>query len=169
MASAPSLTAIISDSLDLSVSKETSQQQNGESRIAEPANSAISVSLTNKTSTENPRLSNGSTQEPASETKQDHINTGEKRDLEATSSEQTSAEAPTEPNTKKLKTGNNVSDAIDGTPIQAPIGQSEPNQVAPAKKKGGRPRKIKETVAAKKDIPTDGIGSRTRSRTKVVS
>ncbi|KAL4954505.1 hypothetical protein BDW69DRAFT_139656 [Aspergillus filifer] len=92
-ASAPSLTAIISDSPERSVFKEALLQQNGEYHLADPADTANSVSLTNKTSLENPRLSNGSPREPASETEQEHINTGEKRDLETTSFEQTSAEA----------------------------------------------------------------------------
>ncbi|KAL4795579.1 hypothetical protein BDV19DRAFT_389171 [Aspergillus venezuelensis] len=170
MASATSLTAIISDSPDMLVSKIASQQQNGESNPAEPTNSANPVPLANKTSSsEDPGLSNGSPQEPAFEPQQKHMNTGEKRDLEMTSPEKSSAEASTEPNTKKLKTSEKGPDGINDAPIQAPSRQSEPSQTAPAKKKGGRPRQTKDTVTVKQDIPTDGIGSRTRSRTKVIS
>ncbi|KAL4938209.1 hypothetical protein BDV06DRAFT_226225 [Aspergillus oleicola] len=165
MASAPSVTAIVSDSTEKSFSKETSQQQNGESHLAEPANSANSASFTVKSLSENHAPANGTSQDPASETKQEQNNTGEKRNLETTSSEQTNAE----PFSKKLKTNEDDSDAINGASAPAPSGQTEPSQTTPAKKNGGRPRKIKDTVTAKKAIPTDGIGSRTRSRTKVVS
>ena len=60
-----------------------------------------------------------------------------------------------EPTTKKQKT--DAKPAENGAP--AANGDGE--------KKKGRPKKSQETKeTAKRDIPTDGIGSRTRSRTK---
>jgi hypothetical protein len=95
-----------------------------------------------------------------SEAKQEETNTGEKRELETTSTAKPSAEESAEPNSKKQKTGETNADAVNGASIPAP----PENESAPPKKKGGRPKKTQDSV--KKDIPTDGIGSRTRSRTK---
>ena len=60
-----------------------------------------------------------------------------------------------EPTTKKQKT--------DAKPAES----GAPAANGDAEKKKGRPKKSQETKeTAKRDIPTDGIGSRTRSRTK---
>lgn len=82
--------------------------------------------------------------EPAAADKTDESKVGDKREHDTTSA----------PTAKKQKTDEDTTKAENDTSGDA---NGE-------KKKSGRPKKTKE--AAKKDIPTDGIGSRTRSRTK---
>lgn len=69
-------------------------------------------------------------------------------------------ETPTESVPKKQKTDTKETEdrnGTAGTDVPTPTTNGE-------KKKSGRPKKIKDAV--KKAIPSDGIGSRTRSRTK---
>ncbi|KAL5332155.1 hypothetical protein BJX70DRAFT_404915 [Aspergillus crustosus] len=89
---------------------------------------------------------------------------GEKRDHEVTPATKSSAGESVEPDSKKQKTSEENKSAANGTSTTA---TAQPTQPPTEKKKGGRPRKTKDTV--KKKATTDGIGSRTRSRTKVVS
>lgn len=101
-------------------------------------------------------------QEPASEAKDDAPNTGDKREHESTAaptetekpSAESSGPSSTAPAAKKQKT-NDKTATENGT------------QANGEKKTKSRTNKVKETV--KKVVPTDGIGSRTRSRTKAVS
>ncbi|KAI9041283.1 uncharacterized protein KD926_007237 [Aspergillus affinis] len=100
-------------------------------------------------------------QKPAGEAKLDAPSTGDKRELESTSvptdtdKPATESDSPTvAPTAKKQKTDEKATTA-NGT------------QANGENKKAGRSKKVKEAV--KKVIPTDGIGSRTRSRTKAVS
>jgi hypothetical protein len=119
---------------------------------------------------------------PVPEAKQGQPNVGVKRDLDVTLTPGGKAEKPNaeqqqpaeleEPNTKKQKTNEDstteaavVANGISSAPAQN--GKAIPVSSSIEKNKGGRPRKTKDTV--RKDVPTDGIGSRTRSRTKVVS
>lgn len=121
------------------------------------------------------------------EPKKEEPQVGEKRDLGSTTTPVPApAPAPTsitedkkepapegteEPEAKKQKLESN---AESGQEAKEP---TDPNPVAPAtaaatddtnghSKKEGRPKKEKVKEAVKKAIPTDGIGSRTRSRTK---
>ncbi|KAL4866157.1 hypothetical protein BDV12DRAFT_199479 [Aspergillus spectabilis] len=89
---------------------------------------------------------------------------GEKREHEAASTTKATAEESTEPESKKYKRSEEQLDAANGTPATA---KSEPSQTGSEKKKAGRRKKTKDSI--RKEAPTDGIGSRTRSRTKVVS
>ena len=82
--------------------------------------------------------------EPAAADKTNESKVGDKREHDITSA----------PTAKKQKTDEDTTKAENDTSGDA---NGE-------KKKSGRPKKTKE--AAKRDIPTDGIGSRTRSRTK---
>ncbi|KAJ5594860.1 uncharacterized protein N7459_001068 [Penicillium hispanicum] len=102
--------------------------------------------------------------------------TGEKRDLDSTAIPPTGAasapapasgsedkdqdkpapENPDQPDAKKQKTEQEPATSVNGSAAAA---NGEP-------KKAGRPKKEKVKDAAKKAIPTDGIGSRTRSRTQ---
>ncbi|KAH8426926.1 uncharacterized protein LDX57_004649 [Aspergillus melleus] len=101
-------------------------------------------------------------EKPAGEAKPDAPNTGDKRDLESTPAPtdtdkpvtDSSGPSTVAPIAKKQKADDNAA-AANGTRANG------------ENKKTGRPKKVKE--AAKKVIPTDGIGSRTRSRTKAVS
>jgi hypothetical protein len=135
--------------------------------------------LSGQLSTSANGTSNGT---PLPEAKQGQPNVGVKRDLDVTLAPGGKAEKPNaeqqqpaeleEPNTKKQKTseGSTADAAVGTNGISSPPaqnGKAIPASGSTEKKKGGRPRKIKDTV--RKDVPTDGIGSRTRSRTKVVS
>ncbi|KAL4926254.1 uncharacterized protein BDV17DRAFT_157796 [Aspergillus undulatus] len=160
MASGPSVSTLVTEPLEKPFSREAAQQQNGNShlpKLSDDANSSEVPAIHD--------IPNGH----VLESKQDQNNLGEKREFEATSTARPSADTPAEPNAKKQKTSKDNADAIDGASTSAQSGQAEPTQTAPAKKKGGRLRKTKDRVPIRKDIPTDGIGSRTRSRTKVVS
>ncbi|KAJ5287639.1 hypothetical protein N7478_003325 [Penicillium angulare] len=111
--------------------------------------------------------------------------TGEKRDLDSTTTpasvptaasvtedkKEPASEATEEPEAKKQKLDVNAAPASDANE------PAESSPVAPAtttatqdtngdSKKAGRPKKEKVKEAIKKVIPGDGIGSRTRSRTK---
>ncbi|KAJ5722642.1 hypothetical protein N7488_000677 [Penicillium malachiteum] len=127
------------------------------------------------------------------ETKKEEPGTGEKRDLDSTAN-QTPAPAPTAapaPAATSATTENKVHPLPDGTEepelkkqkLEANPESSQENKAdeahnvhAPAtapvdnsngdSKKAGRPKKEKVKDAIKKIIPTDGPGSRTRSRTK---
>ncbi|PLB52835.1 hypothetical protein P170DRAFT_423652 [Aspergillus steynii IBT 23096] len=101
-------------------------------------------------------------QQPAKEAKPDAPNAGDKREHEPTSASTDTDQPSTEssgpptvaPAPKKQKT-NDKAATENGT------------QANGEKKKAGRQNKAKEAV--KKVVPTDGIGSRTRSRTKAAS
>ncbi|CRL17806.1 unnamed protein product [Penicillium camemberti] len=94
---------------------------------------------------------------------------GEKRDIDSTvtptpalaeDEEQQRPEPSDEPDTKKLKT--------DEKPVSDPNGTAAApsNTENGAQKKASRSKKEKIKDAVNKVIPGDGIGSRTRSRTK---
>ncbi|KAL3464410.1 hypothetical protein BJX64DRAFT_96261 [Aspergillus heterothallicus] len=195
MASAPSITALVSEPVGKPqgelTSKEVLQRGSGDSVSSKlAANDSASTKPiesqqqgNSKVSEQSPAPANGTFNEaPVPEAKQEQPNAGVKRDLDVTTSsasadkadkpnvgQQNSAELE-EPDTKKQKTSedsNAIAVAVNGTSSTP----TENGKAAPPstenKKKGGRPRKTKDTI--KKDVPTDGIGSRTRSRTKVVS
>ncbi|GES58549.1 hypothetical protein ATEG_04713 [Aspergillus terreus] len=100
-------------------------------------------------------------QPSAADEKKDEANAGDKREHEATATS-TGPDNPSvpEPATKKQKTDEKA-EAESTNGVEGPV---EPAAANGEKKKGGRPKKSKETV--RKAIPTDGVGSRTRSRTK---
>ncbi|KAL2813167.1 hypothetical protein BJX63DRAFT_432216 [Aspergillus granulosus] len=197
MAAAPSMSAPVSEPVgqphDELISSEVSQQGSGDSASSKPIEAPVLIKPTEsepqdgpKPSEQPPTPANGTCNiAPAPEAKQEQPNVGVKRDLDVTSSSapENQAEKPDteqqppappadleEPSTKKQKTSQDSNtDAVaandtSSTPAQNgnPTLSSTEN-----KKKGGRTRKAKDTI--KKDVPTDGIGSRTRSRTKIVS
>ncbi|KGO64013.1 hypothetical protein PITC_012500 [Penicillium italicum] len=99
----------------------------------------------------------------------DEIVAGEKRDIDATvtptpalaqDEEQRKPELSDEPDTKKLKTDEQPVTESNGT-AAAPSNADNGGQ-----KKASRSKKEKIKDAVNKVIPGDGIGSRTRSRTK---
>ncbi|KAL4785672.1 hypothetical protein BJX76DRAFT_355892 [Aspergillus varians] len=159
MASEPSTTAPVSDPLSKPTRDEAPQQENGDGHLSKPAEDSTLTEPTETKSLENSTPANGISNGSLPETEQEQSK-GEKRELETTSTTaKPSVEEPAEPTSKKQKTS--------GTSAPAQPETAEPSQTAPEKKKGGRPRKTKDSV--KKNIPTNGIGSRTRSRTKVAS
>lgn len=101
-------------------------------------------------------------------------NIGEKRDIDSTGApvsedaNKPAIEEPDEPDAKKQKTEPEPAKE----PAQEPAKDTNGAAPAPAGDTNGEPEKAtrsnKEKVkdAAKKFVPTDGIGSRTRSRTK---
>lgn len=115
-------------------------------------------------------------QSQISEGPKDETVAGEKRDIDSTltptpalaeDEEQQRPEPSDEPDTKKLKTDEKpntdekpASDS-NGTATAAPS-----NTENGAQKKASRTKKEKIKDAVNKVIPGDGIGSRTRSRTK---
>ncbi|KAL4810305.1 hypothetical protein BDV18DRAFT_156675 [Aspergillus unguis] len=164
MASAPSITTLVSDLLSKSSSNEVSQQDKVDNHLPRAANSPTLTNPAENKLSKDLTPANGTSNQRVPETKQEQSNAGEKRELEAASTTEQSTEKSTEPDSKKQKP-NNATGPVNDQPVSARSEKGE--EPAPEKKKGGRPRKTKESV--KKDIPTDGIGSRTRSRTKVVS
>ncbi|PYI10119.1 hypothetical protein BO78DRAFT_414883 [Aspergillus sclerotiicarbonarius CBS 121057] len=97
---------------------------------------------------------------------------GDKRAYESTpapvDTDKTGVENATEPAPKKQKTYPEDAGAQHGSSAPTAAKNIKRGQATNGdKKKGGRPKKVKATV--KRDLPTDGIGSRTRSRTKVAS
>lgn len=108
-------------------------------------------------------------QEHPAEDKSESLKTGDKREHDSTTTpadaEKPAAEDSSAPDAKKQKTTEveNGAPAAEDKPAAA--------ETNGEKKKGGRPKKAgaaSTTAKAKKEraIPTDGIGSRTRSRTK---
>ncbi|KAJ5499809.1 hypothetical protein N7453_008860 [Penicillium expansum] len=100
----------------------------------------------------------------------DEIVAGEKRDIDSTvtptpalaeDEEQRKPEPSDEPDTKKLKTDEKPVTNSNGTAAVAPSNADSGGQ-----KKASRSKKDKIKDAVNKVIPGDGIGSRTRSRTK---
>lgn len=85
---------------------------------------------------------------------------GDKREHESTPAPTDNEKPDTaEPTSKKQKT--------DNKPAEDSAAKAAPAANGNGEKKKGRPKKTPETKeTAKRDIPTDGIGSRTRSRTK---
>ncbi|KAJ5808294.1 hypothetical protein N7474_009563 [Penicillium riverlandense] len=107
----------------------------------------------------------------AAETKKEEAHTGEKHALESSSASPITSsgtdnppvEKPEEPEVKKSKVQTADSDqSVTGIPAPA-ASTSGGNHGQP--KKASRPKKEKIKDALKKAIPSDGIGSRTRSRT----
>lgn len=100
------------------------------------------------------------------------LKTGEKREHDSTAApadkDEPAAKDVEAPDAKKQKTNEDSTQAENG----APPPSSATEDKAPAsetngeKKKAGRPKKNQSTEKKKAAIPTDGIGSRTRSRTK---
>ncbi|KAI9371901.1 hypothetical protein BJX61DRAFT_483390 [Aspergillus egyptiacus] len=173
MESGPSITALVSgpvgqlqDESDKPSSTKASQQERGDNNPdsagdSTPPNPAVPKSP--EESRDKPAL-NGASNGPAPETGQEKSNVGDKRELEATPAANTNDAS----SSKKQKTSENHPDASNSSSVAARTeDDNNPSQTSTEKKKGGRPRKTK--VSVRKDIPTDGIGSRTRSRTKVVS
>ncbi|KKK18854.1 hypothetical protein ARAM_002728 [Aspergillus rambellii] len=112
-------------------------------------------------------MSNGNTSQPA---------VGDKREREAaapsTAPDKPSTDDPLEPSPKKQRTGEDNSEIAHGSSSSpVPTATEKPSEVSNGekkkKKKGGRPKKTNDAI--NRNIPADGIGSRTRSRTKVVS
>ncbi|KAL2867085.1 uncharacterized protein BJX67DRAFT_381403 [Aspergillus lucknowensis] len=179
MTSAPAITALDSEAVgkphgDL-ISGGAPQQGTGDDYSSKSAGNSTSTQNAERKPQDEPRPgeqlpapANGVSDAPALEAKHEQPNVGVKRDLEATATANTadkpSVEQPTEPDAKKQKTSEDNSGAANGRSVPTQNGKS--SQASTEKKTSGRPRKTKDTV--RKDTPTDGIGSRTRSRTKVV-
>ncbi|KAL4978209.1 hypothetical protein BDW66DRAFT_22228 [Aspergillus desertorum] len=166
MASAPSNAALVSDPVG-KPSVSGAPQQNGGSHTSKPVEGST---LTESTDTNSSEIcaapANDASSVPVSETRQEQANAGEKRELDTQSNTRIGVEESTGPYYKKQKTDKDAV-ATNNASANAQTQKAEPSHAAPQKKNGGRPRKTKDMV--KKDITTDGIGSRTRSRTKVVS
>ncbi|RDW86543.1 uncharacterized protein DSM5745_03185 [Aspergillus mulundensis] len=164
MASAPSITALVSDPVNKQ-SFNDAPHQNGDIHPSKPAEDSTLIKSTDANSSETRATANGNLNEILSGHKADEPNVGEKRELEKLTTTKPGVEGVPERDSKKQKINE---DAFAANAASAPAQPEkvEPSQTAPQKKKGGRPRKTKDTV--KKDIPTDGIGSRTRSRTKII-
>ncbi|KAL6235555.1 hypothetical protein BDW75DRAFT_240012 [Aspergillus navahoensis] len=164
MASAPSIAALVSDPVGKPFVNGAPQQNSG-SHPSQPAGGSTLTKSTDVNSSEICAPANDVSSVHVSEIKQEQTNTGEKRGLDTPSTTKPGVEESTEPNYKKHKTNE---DAVAANIIFAHVQpeKTDPSQAAPQKKKGGRPRKTKGTV--KRNIPTDCIGSRTRSRTKIV-
>ncbi|KAL3479282.1 hypothetical protein BJX99DRAFT_255806 [Aspergillus californicus] len=157
-----STTALVSEPVD-KPQDEPSKPSSAE--VSQPELKSPEDSKPNSTS------ANGISTEHAPVTDQEQPDVGDKRDIEATSTLNTAEkpneeEVATEPSSKKQKTNGVETDAANGTSTTAHE-DTETSQTPTEKKKPGRPKKTKDSI--KKDIPTGGIGSRTRSRTKVVS
>ncbi|RJE19180.1 hypothetical protein PHISCL_08477 [Aspergillus sclerotialis] len=105
---------------------------------------------------------------PLTEDKLENIKTGDKREHDSTAlpdTDKPAAEDLNEPQPKKQKIdekADNVANGASGT--TAKEDETRASETNGEKKKPGRPKKTREP--SKKPIPTDGIGSRTRSRTK---
>ncbi|KAL3453671.1 hypothetical protein BJX65DRAFT_302563 [Aspergillus insuetus] len=195
MASAPPITALVSEPVgkpdgELTSSEvlQHSPQISAQPSTEDPPLHKINESKPRENSkpSEQPSASANGTSNgtPAPEAKQGQPNVGVKRDLDVTLTPGGKAEKPNveqqqpaeleEPNTKKQKTNEDSTtnapvgaNGISSTPAQNGKAIPVSSSTEKKKKKGGRPRKTKDTV--RMDVPTDGIGSRTRSRTKVVS
>ncbi|KAJ0426048.1 hypothetical protein BJY00DRAFT_123597 [Aspergillus carlsbadensis] len=196
MASAPPITALASEPVgkpdgELTSSEvlQHSPQISSKHSTQEPPLLKTNESKPQEipTPSEQPSASaNGTSNEtPVPEAKPGQPNVGVKRDLDVTLTPGGKVEKPNaeqqqpaepaeleEPNTKKQKTSEDSttdaavgSNGISSSPAQN--GKAILASSSTEKKKGGRPRKTKDMI--RKDVPTDGIGSRTRSRTKVVS
>ncbi|KAL4755374.1 hypothetical protein BDW72DRAFT_189137 [Aspergillus terricola var. indicus] len=159
------VSALALDSLG-SPSVNGAPQQNGNSHPSKPAKGSALTETNDENLSEIRAPANDVPSAPVPESKREQAKAGEKRELDAPSTTKPGGAESTEPDYKKLK-ANEDAVAADGTFPHSQTEKADPSQAAPQKKKGGRPRKTKDTV--KKGIPTDGIGSRTRSRTKVIS
>ncbi|RHZ66876.1 uncharacterized protein CDV56_107161 [Aspergillus thermomutatus] len=73
----------------------------------------------------------------------------------------------TEPARKKQKTSEENGVVENGQPASSATGNATSNATRNGEKKSGRSKKVKDTV--KHIVPKDGIGSRTRSRTKAAT
>ncbi|KAL2814244.1 hypothetical protein BDW59DRAFT_167260 [Aspergillus cavernicola] len=149
------------DELSEPSSIEASQQVGGDGDIPKPANPPEPNPAEDSKSNSTP--ANGTASGTAPEAEQEQANVGEKREIEATSTANTAEK----PSSKKHKTNENHTDAANGTSATVRTDSNSASQTSTGKKKGGRPRKTKDSIP--REISTDGIGSRTRSRTKVVS
>ncbi|KAL4897135.1 hypothetical protein BDV59DRAFT_85160 [Aspergillus ambiguus] len=147
---------------------DTAKQANGDSGRSKPADeksapekkpTEVSKPVEDLKPTDQssvPTAASEKTDVPSANDKKDESNSGEKRDLEA-STVPADPEKPgvSEPAAKKQKVHAETTEAGSKNGVDSANGE---------KRKAGRPKKGKDAV--KKDIPTDGIGSRTRSRTK---
>ncbi|KAL4906269.1 hypothetical protein BDW74DRAFT_177284 [Aspergillus multicolor] len=160
MASAPSIAALVSDPMGTRPLNDA-PHQNGDIHPSKPAEDS-----TNANSSETRAPANRTPSEPLSGSQLNEPAVGEKRELDKPSNTKPGIEEVPERDSKKQKIDK---DAFAANAAYSPAKEekTEPSQTAVQKKRGGRPRKTKDTV--NKDIPTDGIGSRTRSRTKVVA
>ncbi|KAJ5095427.1 hypothetical protein NUU61_004783 [Penicillium alfredii] len=108
------------------------------------------------------------TNPPVAEAKKEDPQTGEKRDIDSTAApdaedkDKSASEKPVESDAKKQKTDEPAKEANGTAPAAADTTNGQP-------KKAGRPKKDKVKDAVKKVVPTDSIGSRTRSRTKATT
>lgn len=73
----------------------------------------------------------------------------------------------TEPARKKQKISEENGVVENGQPAFPATGNSSSNATRKGEKKAGRSKKVKDTV--KRIVQSDGIGSRTRSRTKAAT
>lgn len=105
-------------------------------------------------------------QERPADDKSEHLKTGEKREHDSTAAlvdtDKPAADGSNAPDAKKQKTTEDTAKVVSGAPASA-AAVSEANG---EKKKAGRPKKGRDTAKKERPITTDGIGSRTRSRTK---
>jgi hypothetical protein len=76
-------------------------------------------------------------------------------------------EESTEPARKKQKINKGNGVVENGQPSSTAAGDSTSNATRNGEQKSGRSKKVKDTV--KRIVHTDGIGSRTRSRTKAAA
>ncbi|KAL4762744.1 uncharacterized protein BDW70DRAFT_148962 [Aspergillus foveolatus] len=165
MSSTPSIAALVSDSVG-SPSINGAPHQKGNSHPSKPVEASALTKTNDENSSEIRAPANDVSSVSMSESKREQAKAGEKRELETPSTTNPGGVESTEPDYKKPRT-NEDAVVADSTSPHSRTEKADPGQAAPQqKKKGGRPRKTKDTV--KKGIPTDGIGSRTRSRTKVV-
>lgn len=105
---------------------------------------------------------------PLAENKSEDLKTGDKREHDSTTlpdNDKPAAEDLNAPQPKKQKTDEKTDNVANGT-SGAPAAEEETraSETNGEKKKPGRPKKTRDPP--KKPVPTDGIGSRTRSRTK---
>lgn len=110
-------------------------------------------------------------EKPTEDSKPEQLQTGEKREHDSTAAPADTDQPVTKdseaPDAKKQKTGEDSAQAENGASPPASTAEDKPSapETNGEKKKAGRPKKSQNTEK-KAAIPTDGIGSRTRSRTK---
>ncbi|PWY92376.1 hypothetical protein BO70DRAFT_8317 [Aspergillus heteromorphus CBS 117.55] len=167
---------------------EPSNQANGDSVLTNPGNAtspaeenkptadaeAVDEAKPNeetKTDEQAPAPVTSDPKESATGDETEQPTVGDKRGHESTSepanADKSNDKNTTEPTVKKQKTDADHAGVKQGTPAPTAAKGGIPDPATNGNKKGGRPKKAKEPV--KRDIPTGGIGSRTRSRTKAAS
>ncbi|KAI9929005.1 hypothetical protein ASPWEDRAFT_37065 [Aspergillus wentii DTO 134E9] len=142
-------------------------ETNGHTEENKPAEGSNPVGET-KPAEQDPNSAAADAQKPY-EDKAEQPVTGEKREHDsnpapAEKDDASATENSSEPAAKKQKTDEEPPKAQNVTFTHAGKDDAEAPVTNGEKKKAGRPKKAKDTTT--KAIPTDGIGSRTRSRTK---